>query len=549
MKVFKPLIVLLVGVLLSACNTTSESAGLSPSDTLDAQREGKRQFVGHDGGTLKFGNIEIVVPEGAVTDGTWFEVSKNLPEEQRKLKFPEYEDNRILYFIDEVPKSRVTKAFKVRTNFSAQSNPASLIIKNENDSEKAKDEKENESKIQHIFSQAKGSSKLNLASTGRSGSPIILSGFLNTIGKSRPNEPSEAMFYEIDASEKRYLQHCLSVGGDPSPGWCNLISVPAKQSVENTITVQAVSATLKVLSWNLGNDDIFGAGCSFSSYKVKLCSITTEVAATNELSRLYKSTTERPDVILFQELWHGRCNYITDSNVDRVCGLASRKIGFSHQIKLLLQNSYVYRCATPRDTGSSWEDGYECVALNPAKFSFLDGTTDIFAGVTALRPVCNALNPGIDTGFTSVKANYIGSTRPITFVTTHLAAPPYIGCRADQILNLRTTFLAPSPNLLLIGGDFNTEPFNDFTAAGDEFKRTFSQFGEFRDPSKMAHTLDNSREITTSTIINAIVPITVSQLALDHVLSNLFSGTCARGAVFLGTDHVRTICTLTGNIP
>ena len=146
-------------------------------------------------------------------------------------------------------------------------------------------------------------------------------------------------------------------------------------------------------------------------------------------------------------------------------------------------------------------------------------------------------NPGVDTGFTATKIGISGASKPLTVITTHLAAPLYVGCRSDQLDNLASVYGKPSPNQLLIGGDFNTEPFNDTTPTGLSYRNIFSQFGEVRDPTKLAYGIDDSRQITAA------------GKALDHVLSNLVSGTCTRLGSFVHTDHLRTVCDLTGTYP
>ena len=103
--------------------------------------------------------------------------------------------------------------------------------------------------------------------------------------------------------------------------------------------------------------------------------------------------------------------------------------------------------------------------------------------------------------------------------------------------SIASVYGKPSPNQLLIGGDFNTEPFNDTTPAGLSYRNIFSQFGEVRDPTKLAYGIDDSRQITAA------------GKALDHVLSNLVSGSCTRLGSFYHTDHLRTVCDLTGTYP
>ena len=48
-------------------------------------------------------------------------------------------------------------------------------------------------------------------------------------------------------------------------------------------------------------------------------------------------------------------------------------------------------------------------------------------------------NPGVDTGFTATKIGISGASKPLTVITTHLAAPLYVGCRSDQLDNLLTS--------------------------------------------------------------------------------------------------------------
>ena len=244
----------------------------------------------------------------------------------------------------------------IKTNLLPESNPSILRFTDFDETESGRDSDYTDSKsnIVHVFSNFRKSHSVQLAGTGRTPGSISMTGFL-TFMEASPESGSIGQFFPVSVSTQKYESACIKKGGGFSPGWCALgINPPPPDKLENTqdfpnesnigvsqpnntsIQPLAISLGLRVLSWNVGNDDLIG--CGFPGYKVKLCYLSDEIAINTYLKQIWNTST-RPDIILFQEVWHGRCAYVPDTDAGRVCGIPSRKSAFGHQIKILLLTS------------------------------------------------------------------------------------------------------------------------------------------------------------------------------------------------------------------
>jgi hypothetical protein len=126
----------------------------------------------------------------------------------------------------------------------------------------------------------------------------------------------------------------------------------------------------------------------------------------------------------------------------------------------------------------------------------------------------------------------------------------YRACQNGTIKPITVTISAG-----LTAGDMNTDPTrdislgdNDAQGAREYFNRIFATYdtpvnAQSNTSIKMAYVISNPAETTAS------FPLTVA--SADHVISNFADApaattACTRRVLVFGTDHQRTVCTLTG---
>ena len=213
-QIFKMVGAVAAMAFLAACGNTipatSSTDTVVANDQTQDKDKAKKLFVGKTGGILKFGNVEIEVPANAVADGTWFEVSKNEQKESNKLVFPNYLENRTLYFINEVPKRKIKKAVVIKTNLLPQSNPSILRFTDFDETESGRDSDyiDSKSDIVHVFSSFRKSHSVQLAGTGRTPGSISVTGFL-TFMETSPESGSMGQFFPVSVSTQKYESACI----------------------------------------------------------------------------------------------------------------------------------------------------------------------------------------------------------------------------------------------------------------------------------------------------------------------------------------------------
>lgn len=127
---------------------------------------------------------------------------------------------------------------------------------------------------------------------------------------------------------------------------------------------------ITLLSLNAGNASPL---CAFYNYK--LCLRGAESKARDRFISKYN-----PDIILFQELWNGQCNQISNISQKDECvarGMNSldeqihRLLGYNISKKLGFSPTYDHRCA-PVERGA-----YECIAINQNKLKFVEDSAAV----------------------------------------------------------------------------------------------------------------------------------------------------------------------------
>ncbi len=319
------------------------------------------------------------------------------------------------------------------------------------------------------------------------------------------------------ATKTAYERTCTEQGGDTLLGYCSFRNkvLPAKLNTQ--------SLSMNAWTWNIGN-----VAGTCSSYKFKVCYQGTERRISDQILS-FEQTYGKPGVLFLQEQWHGDCNGAGLSTTwyfwnPQLCDNPTR--GTPSWIRIL-GNRYAVRCTSTNYAGGL-TNGFECVAINSALFYFINDT--YLGAPSGYHTPCSA-----DTGFQVVRVASVASNVPLILANTHLTGADNPACRAEQIRTLATDLRNLNYPRVLFAGDFNTEPYNDGTSGAISFRTNFV-------------TASGGAVSPVATMIDpgnlASAGYFYGNVALDHVLSNTFTGSCAVSPAFDGTDHRLMRCSL-----
>jgi hypothetical protein len=351
----------------------------------------------------------------------------------------------------------------------------------------------------------------------------------------------------------------------------------------------------KMVSFNVGNagqsgpynapfycGSLSSTDVAESAYVFKLCSYAIERRVRETLRQ--DGIAGQIDLLALQELWNNDCStsldafvsrrilvmnsgYVNTDNGDKVCAAPTTTPGQTKQIERLVPTSiFDYHCSPIRSFPSSPRlskrktNGYECIAIRKQHFEF----TDAEFNIPTIQPTCpgetqssTVYYEGSDTGFQVERVRLKGALGPVTdatfdFINTHMIGVNRDVCRKAQLDALYKSYrvgINPKPVRILLVGDFNTSAFPLFLdIASTYLNQTVNSLLTSVDAPigvKMGYFISDPLDITTT--------FSGIQSGFDHVITNFADSTvplpstgCIRGNIVIGTDHKRTLCTLTG---
>ncbi|MFC6661409.1 hypothetical protein [Deinococcus multiflagellatus] len=444
------------------------------------------------------------------------------------------------FIMGEVPGKTFVGAWRVKTDAEPLQAPASLLLK----TEATVSAQVAGNRITEVFLRDNTDGHVILVGSFKNGAALSIEDFGDRINEERGG-PVDLTYFAYMAPQGAYDAACLKEGGSTSAGYC---SFAGKQIARKDLGTQHLSAqgqSLRVISWNLGN---VAQSCSTSTgganYNFKLCYTSTLRRISDQI--LGFEQARKPDILFFQEVWHGDCRYTSESWYgtymnQRLCASNARQV---NALELILGPSgsrYNYRCTAKEVIPATGlvVNGYECVAVNVnvLKFSALSPTQPENVGV---HPNCEAVDStrnykGRDTGYQVANVTRLSGGNALTLINAHLSGTVDKECRQRQLSELETNTYTAGKPFTLLAGDWNTEPTNDSTVGGQAYRETFAGPWTSATPT-LASSVDDPTQDTAFYVHDA--------LALDHVLSNSFTGSCTRGPNFDGTDHTWTDCSV-----
>ena len=412
-------------------------------------------------------------------------------------------------------------------------------------------------------------------------------------------------FVAVRASLSAVIADCTTRAGFFNGSYCELPFDNAALAGQSQ-TRARTNDQYRMVSFNVGNalrsgpyNEIFYCGSlpglpldeAQTGYVYKLCSYAVERYAREAM--IQDGVTSKIDLLALQELWNNDCSSVIDQgpqrivntrggavssgNRDRVCAVPPSSGQSSRQIDRLVPTAlFDNHCSPIRSFPNSPRlsktktNGYECVAIRKQHFEF----TDPEFSIPTIQPACPGATEnttvyykGSDTGFQVERVRLKGALGAVAdaqfdFINSHMVSPPNLfdpqECRRSQLNALYVRYrtgINPKPIRVLIAGDMNTDPTRDVApndndsviGARSYFNRIFATYNtpvntQSDTSIKMAYVISNPTE-TTATIL--------APASLDHVISNFAdapaaSNACIRRDLVAGTDHQRTVCTLTG---
>jgi len=420
--------------------------------------------------------------------------------------------------------------------------------------------------ITELFMKDNTTGSVSLAGTFLNGQPIELENFgdmINELKADNQGQNVDMTLFGYTVDQASYDKTCLDEGGSTQYQACSFANkILNKATGIAPQNLSAQSTNLRMLSWNLGN-----VALTCPQYIYKLCYRATERSISDQLLSLEQSGG-KPDVIFLQEMWHGNCKYNDESNWftnnfnPRLCAPSLKG---TSSIQRILGNSgirYNYTCSPTTDLpsapvynfiadyvntsiGTNFSpirygqiiNGYECVAVSTSGNLRLTGVNYSVQPDCVNNPDWSLDYPGRDVGTYFAGATLNGTS--VDLGSVHLAGTTSPDCRQTEINKLVTDMGKYAP-LRLIAGDFNTQPLTSGTHVdnniGDAaFRAAFN--GPWGSANPAYGSIIDDANQSTSFYLNG-------NPALDHVISNAFSGYCSRGVDFQGTDHTWTDCRL-----
>lgn len=456
------------------------------------------------------------------------------------------------YIMHDVPGKAALGAWRVVTDVHDLKGPASLKL----DRPAQLQTQATTPTTTEVFVKDNRTGTIDVVGTFPESSNLVLDDFGDLINERRRKDLSAASvdltYFAYSAPTKDYQATCVSEGGEivQPQEYCSFANKRLSASMRaSSIRPQALS-NMRIVSWNLGN---VAQSCSTATaganYNYKLCYVQTERRISDQI--LAFEQTKKPDVIFFQEIWHGDCRYTPESWYgtyvnQRLC--ASNVPGNDQNtLNRILGWRYYTHCTPTEDIPADnlVVNGYECVAINPDTLQANWNQPYSPGGFPydSLHPSCTS-NPDInhnylgrDTGYAYYNAVPINSTNGpnIILVTGHLAGINLTDCRMAQLNELRNKAPFNSSPYALFAGDWNTDPNASGDPASSTMRSVFA--GAWGAPTGNIGTEIDDPTQPTAFYANG-------NQNLDHVFGRGFTGQCTRGPNFDGTDHTFTDCTV-----
>lgn len=547
-------LLLALAVTLASCSQdpvtpTQADSPIAPESsnqgtTLQAAPSLKQQ-------TLSTPGADVTLYKGALNNGATFEIRRA----GDKPVIPPVAGVNSSFIMGEVPGKTFMGAWTITTTAEKLNAPATLTLKPETglSGQAAKE------RVTEVFVRDNTDGHVIVVGTFKGDAQLAIEDFGDRINEAR-GKTVDLTYFAYSAPLSAYNETCIAQGGITTYGYCSFstkqssgktsLKGQALKSQGGVLTSQ--SLYLRNISWNLGN---VASSCSTTTaganYNFKLCYSSTVRRISDQI--LAFEQTYKPDIIMIQESFNGRCDYTSESFYgnyinQRLCADGVPRVNAMQMIFGPSGTRYNWACTDTENLPNSQAvvNGYECVALDAGYFKFAPYTF-FNPPNTALHPSCvdapdysrNFL--GRDTGYqvTNIKSIY-NPTNTLTVVNAHLAGTNASACRSAQLLGLEDSYLTNGQTYRLFAGDWNTEPLNDSTIGGQNFREVFS--GPWASySSTLGRAIDNVTDFT------AYYGSGFYNLALDHVMSNTFTGSCTRGSNFDGTDHTWTDCRLSSS--
>jgi hypothetical protein len=525
------------------------------------------------GGFARLGNFIADVPSGALNSATTFTLFK-------PAAIPAPLPTTDEFMLSQVPGAQVVTTYKITSSVAQFQNPIQIVI--------PIDVLFQGNVVDYVTELYRwdGSSyttlRIDKGATTFLYEPIRLAAGGDT-------------FMAVRAPISAVITACTARAGVFNGVYCELPfdSVANSAAVQPGNTRARALDQYKMVSFNVGNalqsgpyNQPFYCGntsstdVATSAYVFKLCSYAVERRVRDALRQ--DGNSGQLDLLALQELWNNDCSTSLDVFVtkrvvltqgpinydsgDRICAAPTTTPGKIKQIERLIPTTtFDYHCSPIRSFPSSPRlskrktNGYECIAIRRQHFEF---TLPEFSTPT-IQPACPGATQsstvyyeGSDTGFQVENVRLKGSLGPVAdatfdFINTHMIGATNADCRRTQLNTLYTSYrigINPKPTRILIAGDFNTTtvipliPDITTTYFNTIINSLNTPVNAFTG-AKLGYFVSNPLEITTNFI--------GLQYGFDHIITNFAdsasAGTaCVRVEVVYGTDHKRTVCTLTG---
>jgi len=423
------------------------------------------------------------------------------------------------YVIGDVPGRVPTGVWRVQVSAPKFEDTATLNVQRA-DGLKAQDLNQT---ITEMFVKDNIGGDISLVGTYLNDAPLDVESFPDRVNEELGG-PVDLTYFTYTASKADYDAECKRQGGDVDLGYCSFRNKNVRSQ-----NLQLQSLDLRMISYNVGN-----VAVSCQAYRYKICYQSTERKVADQILALEQSG--KPMVVMLQEMWHGDCSQISTSwwrswSNPRLCDGATRG---RPSVERILGNRYRYSCTQTENIGGTIRNGYECTGIDPWQIDFTN--TAYLGDARGYHPECVG-GAGVDTGYQVTEVVRFQSGQRFLLVNTHLSGTTDNECRAAQINDLSNSLRSRGNPINLIAGDFNTEPYNDVYAGGVAFRRNFYTPwypGEAINP--VAQLIDSGNMPSARYVWGSP--------ALDHVLSNSFSGNCLFRGYYDGTDHALVDCQL-----
>jgi Endonuclease/Exonuclease/phosphatase family len=496
------------------------SSVLASNGTLTLSGDLNGQKLSNEIGTL---NVSANALKGDAT------VTVTRLANDQGLKLPPVNNVNSSFIIGDVPGKKFAGGWNIKVKASKFTAPADLTVNRAN----VLSGQALNSTITEMFMKDNATGSISLAATFLNNQPLKLESFAdltNELMAAKQGSDADITLFAYTAPQDKYDGVCIKEGGTTKYQACSF----ADKVLPDKITTQAISG-IQTISWNIGNVAI-----TCNAYAFKLCYRSTERAVSDQFLSLEQSGG-KPDVIFIQEIFNDACTYIPETNVlvnnfnPRLCSSPSSTTTLSH-ILGAPGVRYNYYCTVRELVASQYINGYECIAVKVGSPIVLTGQG------YQIHPACEN-NPntatnylGRDTGALFLYASLNG--KPLNLGSVHLTGTNKPDCRKIQIDKIKAD-PQNHPRPRIIAGDFNTEPFNDSTLGGIAFRDDFTSngFGYWASVAPTYGTIIDDAHQSTAYYVGY-------SPALDHVISDSFTGSCSRGGNFNGTDHVWTRCYL-----